>query len=170
MGKASIEALAARGILNGTSKTEFSPAKSITRAEFLYLLVRSLGISTAVDSNFTDVKKDAYYYNEIGAAKKLGITQGSGGLFHPNDKITRQDAMVLTVRAIKILGEQKPQNASDDLLRFNDRNLLASYAADSMEYAVETGLINGSGGCVNPLGNATRAEAAVILYRLFKAR
>jgi hypothetical protein len=169
--KDQIETLAAKGILNGTSKTEYSPARSISRAEFLCLLVRTLGLNAEFDANFSDVGRTAYYYNELGIAKKLGIALGgSGDRFRPNDKITRQDMIVMTVRALEKLGELKPPAAPDTLAKFNDKNLLAQYALSSAEYAVSAGLITGSGDCLNPLGNATRAEAAVILCRLYKSR
>jgi alpha-tubulin suppressor-like RCC1 family protein len=169
--KAPIEALAARGILNGISKTEFYPGRSISRAEFLYMLMRTLGLSNGFKSNFSDVDKNAYYWNELGTAKQLGISLGNGNnQFRPNDKISRQDMMVMTVRAIEKLGELKAQSASDNLARFSDKNLLSAYAADSVEYAVDAGLIKGNKGLLNPLGSSTRAEAAVMLYRLLKSR
>jgi hypothetical protein len=169
--KDQIETLAAKGILNGTSKTEYSPARSISRAEFLCLLVRTLGLRAECEANFSDVDRSAYYYNELGIAKKLGIALGgSGDRFRPNDKITRQDMIVMTVRALEKLGELKPPAAPDTLAKFSDKNLLALYALSSAEYAVSAGLITGSGDCLNPLGNATRAEAAVILCRLYKSR
>jgi hypothetical protein len=44
---------------------------------------------------------------------------------------------------------------------------VADYAADSIAALVKEGLIVGGGGKVNPLGNTTRAEAAVFLYRIY---
>lgn len=165
-----IEALAVRGILNGMSETKFSPGKAITRAEFVCLLVRTLGLSSKFESNFSDVDKKAYYYNEVGIARKYGIAQGDGGRFRPDDRITRQDMMVLTVRALEKSGELKKLDKSNPLSQFSDKKLLAKYAIESAEYAVGTGLIQGNNGRLNPMGYTTRAETAVILYRLFKSR
>ena len=78
--------------------------------------------------------------------------------------------MVLTVRAIEKLGELKAQGALDNLAQFSDENLLSEYAVDSAKYAVNAGLIKGNKEILNPLGSLTRAEAAVMLYRLFKSR
>ncbi|HEX2945657.1 MAG TPA: Ig-like domain-containing protein [Clostridia bacterium] len=168
--EASVEALAVRGILNGMSETKFTPGKAITRAEFVCLLVRTLGLSSSFESNFSDVDRKAYYYNEIGVARKFGIAQGDGGRFRPDDRITRQDMMVLTVRALEKSGELKKLDKSDTLTQFSDKKLLSKYAIESAEYAVSAGLIQGSNGRLNPMGYTTRAEAAVILYRLFKSR
>ena len=40
----------------------------------------------------------------------------------------------------------------------------------AMRWAVSTGLLEGSGGRINPAGRAARAEVAAILTRLCKAR
>jgi hypothetical protein len=45
--------------------------------------------------------------------------------------------------------------------------LVAAYAVNDAASVVREGLIVGSGGNVNPLGNTTRAEAAVFLYRIY---
>ena len=56
-----------------------------------------------------------------------------------------------------------------DLGRFADASKVSSYASDALRWAVAEGIIGGSsdGGrlCLNPQGNATRAEVATILMR-----
>jgi hypothetical protein len=97
----SIEALAAKGIINGTGENTYSPAARITRADYLVLLVRTLGLTADFSDNFDDVKPGAYYYEAVGIAKKLGIAAGSGNnRFNPLEAISRQDMMVLTARAL----------------------------------------------------------------------
>ena len=53
----------------------------------------------------------------------------------------------------------------DNLSRFSDRNEISSYAVSAMNWAVGQGLVKGSGGKLNPKGNATRAQVAAILHR-----
>jgi hypothetical protein len=77
--KKQIEVLASKGILRGTSKKEYAPQINITRADFLYSLIRTLGVDAKLKGNFDDKSKDFYYYQEIGIAKELGITSGTGG-------------------------------------------------------------------------------------------
>ena len=50
---------------------------------------------------------------------------------------------------------------------FGDKDQISSYAIESVALMVEEGYIKGDGKNVNPKGNTTRAEAAVILYRLY---
>jgi hypothetical protein len=166
--KTPIEVLASKGILKGISKNEYAPQTNITRADFLYYLIRTLGVDARVEGNFDDITEDAYYYKEIGIAKELGISSGTGdNKFCPNESITRQDMMVLTEKALRMLKKLEAQGSASDLDRFTDKSLIAAYATDSIASVVKEGLIVGSGGCINPLGNTTRAEAAAFLYRIY---
>jgi len=166
--KQPIEVLASKGILEGTSETEFAPQANITRADFLCYLVRTLGVDAKLEGNFDDINSDEYYYKEIGIAKKLGITTGTGNnRFSPDAGITRQDMMVLTERALRLLNRLKRQALVSGLDEFADRALISDYAAESVAAVVKEGLIVGSGDNINPLGNATRAEVAMFLYRIY---
>lgn len=66
-----------------------------------------------------------------------------------------------------MLNKLQTQGTTEDLQQFSDRGLVASYAVDSVASVVKEGLIIGSGDKINPLGNTTRAEAAVFLYRIY---
>ncbi len=168
--KNQIEILASKGIADGTGKDTFSPGTDITRADFLVMLVRTLGLSASFDTNFVDIKSGTDYYKEIGIAKKLGLTDGDGNnRFNPSSRITRQDMMVLTTRALKML--KLAQTAEPSVLEgFSDRNEISEYAAESMAIMVKERFIEGSGDRINPRGAATRAEAAVFLYRIYSKK
>ena len=49
---------------------------------------------------------------------------------------------------------------------FGDKENISEYAVAPMASMVKAGIIKGSDGNVNPLGNATRAEVAVMCARL----
>ncbi len=166
--KEQIEVLASKGIVRGMSEKEYAPQANITRADFLCFLVRTLGVDAKVNGNFDDINSDSYYYKEIAIAKRLGITSGTGNnRFSPDASITRQDMMVLTERTLRMLSRLKAQVSASDLDKFADKSLVATYAVDSIAALVKEGLIVGGGDNVNPLGNTTRAEAAVFLYRIY---
>ncbi|WP_193774709.1 polysaccharide lyase family 8 super-sandwich domain-containing protein [Vallitalea guaymasensis] len=163
-----IETLAARGIVNGTSETTYSPEQNISRADFLTLLVRTLDLKCEFDSNFNDVDKNAYYYNAIGIAKELGITNGRGNnTFEPNQSITRQDMMILIERSLKIFDKPLNYNGGKDIKDLKDSCNVSGYALSSVDNMIKSGLIQGTDDMLYPLKNTTRAETAVIMYKIF---
>lgn len=168
-----IEVLASKGIIAGTSDElhTFDPDSSVTRADFTVLLVRALGLRGEADSGFKDVHPEDYYYQAVGIAKRLGIAQGQAeGAFNPKERISRQDMMVLTARAIEAAGFQLNSGAAgtaDPLAAFADKGEIAGYARESVAGLVSGKLIAGYDGGIHPLGNATRAETAVLMYRIY---
>lgn len=166
--KKSIEVLASKGIIAGTGGNAYSPTLNITRADYLLLLVRTLGLWAEVEDNYDDVEPGTYYYEGVGIARKLGITLGVGNnRFLPREPITRQDMMVLTVRAMKIAGKLDSTGDLSALNQFGDKSQVASYAGGPIAALVEAGLIMGNKNLIYPLANATRAETAVLMYRIY---
>ncbi|MGG1514444.1 sugar-binding protein [Paenibacillus oryzisoli] len=166
--KDAIEVLVSKGIVNGTTESTYAPGERITRADFLALLVRTLGLEKDVQSNFEDVKSTDYFFTEIGIAKALGITDGIGGnQFQPKQPITRQDMMVLTARAMKLAGKALPAATAHNFAAFSDRGSVSDYAASSVAALVQGGLVQGSGAMLAPQAAASRAEVAVLMYRLY---
>ncbi len=161
-----INAVVAKEILKPATKTNYDPKADITRADFLYGLIRALGLSAKVDGNFDDVTADDYYYNEIAVAKKLGITTGVGGnKINPDEAITRQDMMTMINRALNAAKKNNAESTAD-LSKFADNEKIAAYARDGVSKVVAEGIITGDGKNINPLSNTTRAEAAIVVYRL----
>ena len=166
--KSAIEIMASKGIINGTSETTYNPEKNITRADFMVLLVKTLGLKVKVDSNFADVKKTDYYYEEIGIAKQLGITGGLGdNRFSPKSLLTRQDMMVLIRKALEISGKKTSTSSVAEIGNYKDVSAISPYAQQSVASLIKQGIVKGDGIMVNPKANTTRAEVAVLLYRLY---
>lgn len=166
--KKQIEVLASKGIMDGREGKKFAPAAGITRAEYIGALVRTMGVSAKAEDNFNDVKAGDSYYSEIGIAKKLGITEGTGNnYFDPEMLISRQDMLVLTERALRNLKRISTEGTLNDLEGFSDRKQLAEYAVNSIAALVKEGLIEGSNGKLNLDSDSSRAEAAAFLYRIY---
>ncbi len=164
--KESIYTLKKKGIINGISETEYAPANNIKRGDFILILTRMLSINDAFTKNFADVPASSYYYNAIGSAKVAGIARGSGENFMPENTITRQDLITLAYRAFLAEGYITETNDMSSLDAFADKEKISDYAVAPMAAMVQSGIIKGSDGNVNPLGNATRAEVAVMCARL----
>lgn len=166
--KHEIDVLASRGVINGVSATHYAPERNITRADFTLLLVRALGLSRTIDDNFADIAPHAYYYDGVGVARAYGIIEGRGdNRFYPTDNITRQDMFVIAARALRQLDLLQAESESSILDHYTDNALISNYALLELATLVENGLVEGYDSKLNPLGLATRAEAAVFIYRLF---
>ncbi|MGI6332487.1 MAG: S-layer homology domain-containing protein [Zhaonellaceae bacterium] len=166
--KKAIEVMASKGIISGTGENIYSPTANITRADYLVLLVKTMGLSADFDNNFDDVEASAYYYQAIGIAKKLGIAAGDeNNRFNPRENISRQDMMVLTAKALEKKGLVDSEVSASLLNRFNDQRDIAQYAVQSAATLLKEGLIAGDGGKLRPRTQTTRAEAAAFLYNIY---
>lgn len=163
-----ISALSEKGIIKGVSDSQFAPANNIKRADYMLLLVRMLGLEAEVTENFADVSKDSYYYEALGVAKKLGLSTGVGdNKFNPEASITRQDMFVLAYRILEMQNVEMDSADDTAINAFKDYSNISDYAKDALAKLVKNELVKGSDNSINPIGNATRAETAVFIYRLY---
>lgn len=160
-----INQLAEEGIISGKASNSYQPEANITRAEYLKLLIESLGV-TAEDAvaDFADVSKDAWYYKYVAIANSLGIAEGANGYFSPDAPILRRDMAVLAQRAIKAIDGTL---ASESEAKLVDLNSVADYAKDAVVLLAQAGIINGNEkGEFMPDNYANRAQTAKIIYML----
>lgn len=163
-----IDYLFENDIVSGTGNNNYSPAQNMSRGDFMLMLYRALDLSANTIGKFDDVPKDSYYYKAIGTAKSLGIAKGYDNEFMPKSGITREDAMVLVDRALKTQGKKLSAGKDSDLKAFKDRNEISEYASTSVATLVKAGIIQGSNSKLNPKSFISRAEMAVILYRVLE--
>lgn len=164
-----IDYLANTGVVSGTGNLIYSPSKTLSRADFVLMLYRAYGMEKyASGDNFADVPETAYYAQAVRAARTIGIAAGdSKNNFYPKEKLTRQDAIVLLKRTLDRTGISF-QNG--DLSKFMDGKQVADYAVEPVSALVNAGVIAGTQGKLNPTGDITRAEMAVMLYRALHLR
>jgi beta-glucosidase len=164
-----IENLAAQKIINGYSDGSFKPADNIKRADFVMMLMKAIGedVSNTNGKSFDDVDSGAYYAGAVCTAKNLGIANGNGdGTFSPSSNITRQDMMLLAKNAIEYKTGKKTEGNVSVLDGFNDKAEISAYAQNGLAAMVEAGIINGTGKSIEPKANTTRAQAAVVIYKI----
>ncbi|MFC3799503.1 InlB B-repeat-containing protein [Cohnella sp. GCM10012308] len=161
-----IKSLAAKQIVNGTTDTEFSPNRSVSRAEFAALLTRSLGLQSTGTNPFKDVKGDAWYAEAVTAVYEAGIVTGRDPqTFEPAKTITRQEAAVMLMRAYAFRSGNRGVPAAG--AAFSDQANISAWARDAVSQASALGLLKGKGANVfMPQTSLTRAEAAQIVYTL----
>lgn len=162
-----IQALAAKGIIKGLDANTFAPTKTVTRAEFVTMLVRALNLTNSgATSSFNDVKQGAWYTDSIAIAVNAGIVQGSGnGKFEPGREVTREEMAIMIANALKDRLQPIDKNAA--LSKFADKSSIAPYAQEAIAQLTQLGIVNGvDGGKFAPKGIANRAQAAVIIFRM----
>jgi uncharacterized repeat protein (TIGR02543 family) len=161
--ESAIAALAERNIIGGRTDGSFDPSGKVNRAEFVTMVVKSFDFRIGENVKpFTDVLNDAWYKNyvEIGTSNNL-INGVGNGMFAPNKSISRQDLCVILFNALKKLNVVLPEATDHD---FPDDASIAGYAKEAVYAFKDLGIVNGgTGGKMNPIASATRAEAAVII-------
>ncbi|USB32693.1 S-layer homology domain-containing protein [Paenibacillus sp. YPG26] len=159
---------AARGIALGTGQGEFSPNESLTRGQFLVMLMRAYGIQEdhTLSDNFSDAGH-TYYTSYLASAKKLGITTGIGdNKFAPDSEITRQDMFTLVYRVLESLQQLPERTSSQSIKDYNDGAKISPYASEALNALIQAGMIKGDKGNLHPANGTTRAELAQMLYNL----
>jgi len=164
--KESIQMLYNNGAISGKSATEFMPNDIITREEFVAITVRAFKLTGDATVDFKDVGHNAWYYEYIKAAMNHGIITGeSENSFGVGKKITREQIAAIVYRLLAKQG-------LDDVgakIEFADAQDISEYAKEAVSILVKKQIINGYGdNTFKAKNNATRAEAAVILARVYE--
>ena len=117
-------------------------------------------LTATVGDMFSDVAEDQWYYDYVLEAAELGIVKGNpDGTFKPNDKVTRADFALMTVRMLGV-DEDGLEFTTTAFTDVNDE----TYNAAAIQYCAEKGLIGGDGdGKFRPNDSITRQEAAKII-------
>lgn len=163
-----ILALADKGIISGKAENIFAPDDPVKREEFVKMLIGAMGLSGEEysDKGFSDVPSDAWYAPFVNLASEYGIVTGrDNGTFGVGDNITRQDMAVMLYRALQSRGADV--NVTD--ITFDDGDDISDYAKDAVSVLFNAGAINGVGdNKFDPMGTATRAQAAKVIYSVLE--
>lgn len=169
--KAAIDDLAGRLVIQGQASNTFNPKGDITRAEFATILVKALGIPmTQTALPFNDVKSQDWFAGAVSAAYGSGLISGlDAHTFAPNKKISRQEAMAMLTRAMKLAGMSTDAPAGNPLAGFSDKGQVSEWAADAVAVMIKNGIFTGDNNhALRPTANISRAETAVIVERLLQ--
>lgn len=153
--------LYSQNVVEGNSERNFDPNNYITRAEFLKISLLHLGyrVYSVQSAEFDDIEPGDWYYQYITFARSKGFVNGyEDGGFHPNDYITRGEAIVMIMNIAGI----STYNASYSTIRFHDV-WTNDWFANAVGLATDYGIIQGyTDNTFRPYDNIRRAEAAVV--------
>ncbi len=160
--------LAKKGIINGKEDGIFAPEDNITRAEFVAIIARSVGVGKdqIAKAEYSDVTVADWFAPYVTWAKEKGIVSGyEDGSFAPNKEITREELCTMIVRTLTAYN-LAPEKAE---LSFADANTTSDWAKESIASLAKLGIVSGKGdNQFAPLDNATRAESAKIITGMYK--
>lgn len=101
-----INALYQKGVVGGDGFGNFYPEDDITRVEYIKMLCVALGITATGGSvTYSDVPRDHWGYSYICVAVAKGWATGEGGMFRPDQPITRAEATKITNIALGRTGD-----------------------------------------------------------------
>jgi len=167
-GEASILEAAEKRIVTGYPDGTFRPDQAVTRAEFLVMLVRTLGLEGGLEAlPFVDEGKIGSWAKEaVATAVQKGIVAGyEDGSFRPDAPITRAEMAVMLAKALGL------EYRAETRTGFADDREIPAWAKDAAEALRQQGIVQGrDGNRFAPQHVTTRAEAAVVFLNIMKHR
>lgn len=154
-----------RGLFQGTGPGTFSPNDDMNRGMLATVLHRMAGgPEGGYRGSFSDVPEGQWYTPGVEWAAAVGIVNGVTALtFAPNQSITREQIAVMMYRYAAAFDFDV--TGRGNLREFSDGTLVSDYARNAVAWAVEAGILQGSGGALQPGQNARRCEVATMLMR-----
>ena len=172
---AAIDWAVSNKVLNGIGDTSLMmPNGDVTRAQMAAILWNVEGNpEVAYGGEFSDVADGDWFEGAVAWACSKGLFVGYEGsdCFGPNDVLTREQAAAVLMRWSGMRGEDTSARA--DLSAFSDASDVDAWAKECMSWAVAEGVINGvekddGSRELQPLGTATRAQAAALMMNLIE--
>ncbi|MFB0920346.1 MAG: S-layer homology domain-containing protein, partial [Oscillospiraceae bacterium] len=172
--KAAINDMGSRMVVTGIGSSTYEPDRSITRAEFAAVVVRALGLQKGTtESAFDDVTMTDWFNGYVDTATAYSLITGyDSASYGPNDTITREQAMAIIARAMKLTGlstSLTDGEVSALLANYADGAAVSDYAKTSTAICLKTGVVTGSSAtALSPKAYVTRAEVAVMVQRMLQ--
>lgn len=162
-----VSAAVDNGLLYGKGNGIIDPNGNLTRAEMAAIINRAFGCYKTADiSQYKDVTKNAWYYNDVALAVQMGTYNGRSNVsMAPDAPITRQEAMTVVARALQLDLERY---GKADLSKFSDRGQISNWALPYVKAMVGADYIHGRTSGLSPQDSITRAEFAQIFYNILK--
>jgi hypothetical protein len=178
--KSQIEQAIAKGYVTGYPNGTFKPDAPVTRAQFITMLVRALGLEHGPEGS-------TWYTTYVKAAKEAAIYQGEADFaeWNMNKEISREHMAWLAVRAadeslvtVESSGITKqattnhwPMSATKNVINRTEAEMLDYYHGFLTSESFKKGILLGFGG--NEIGlerTTTRAQSVTVIERILDIR
>ena len=162
-----VMACAEKGLVSGVGNNQFAPDKTMTRVEFITVVVRYLYPDTIKNYDGDKSQWWTFYYNiaiQEGLIKTTEFTAADMSV-----GMSRQEMALVISRALAELGQTPDKIVSSS--KIPDYATIGSYYKDAVRVTYTAGIISGtdSSGTFSPMGTLTRGQACTVLYRLTEA-
>lgn len=158
-----------KDIMPTDAKGYFNPNNSVTRVEFVHSLLKVLSndnLNVKIKNQFTDVSSSDGYYADVLRSQQLGLVYGyPDNTFKPNRVLSRAEVTSIMSHITKDLNSD-----TSVLKRFSDYISIPNWAKYPYAKTIAYGLYVNypDENVLNPNTDLTRAEAAVLLYKLYQ--
>ena len=158
--------------MTGLDETTFEPDAPLSRAQFASVIYRLAGEpEVSFKNTFSDVPAGKWFSEAVLWAYENDIVAGLGdGVFGSYDSITREQMARMLMEFARV--QNYSTDEREDFAKFADASQVSRWATEYMRWAVGSGIISGSTEdgkyYMNPKGQATRAECAVMLTKFIQ--
>ncbi|MEN6461558.1 MAG: S-layer homology domain-containing protein [Syntrophomonas sp.] len=154
-----INKLVKSGVISGYPDGTFKPDKTISRAEFVTIIVRAFKLPPKAGKVFADTANH-WAKDSIATAAAYGIVNGYNSTkFGPDDNITREQMAVILDKALKLNNAAGGKN-------FIDQAKISTWAKDAVVRVNQNGIFAGyPDKSFKPKASAARAEAATVILK-----
>ncbi|MCH5211759.1 MAG: S-layer homology domain-containing protein [Oscillospiraceae bacterium] len=178
-----IRAMADAGYVHGYDDGTFKPDNQVTKLEGIALFARAMGSDTEITPENTEVLELAHSQYDS-ALKSYSLSWGDDEATYllyknalsisdldtylkgdlKNQPLTRGEAAVIITKAMG--GGQSLKQVSSITVDYADKSSIPSNVLPYVDYVTEQGIMNGIDDEFQPGGTVTRAQIAVMLYRV----
>ncbi len=157
-------------LVNGMGNNMYMPENSVTRAEFITMMVRGCGFMEYPyeDGTFADVASSDWFSTNVMTAKEKGIIPPemvSDGNFYPSAQLTREEMCAIATLAFSSSTHRDiPVAGTTSIFTDLSDGPYLSYIDKAIGLRITNGM---SADTFAPKANITRAQAAAILRRVF---
>lgn len=167
-----IDRVVSAGLMNKDASGNFNADGLVSRADLAMILVKTFGLerrktAQKPDREVPDVPKSYWAYSAIQTALKTGTMSGyRDGMFFPNQRVTRAEALAIFAQAYGVFQFPEP-SISEILANYPDAGEIPNWARKSLATALYEGFVNIdlATNKINPLKPMTRGDIAYALIK-----
>ncbi len=165
--------LTKKGIIKGYPDNTFRPDETVTRAEFVTMLVKLLNMNSSTEAKlpYSDMSKKHWAYKNIKISNDAGLIKGyPDGTFKPENTVKKAEVMSIISKISNINYNLSNKEVNAVLNSYFDKDYIPKWAVLSTAKALKENLVSNHAFSEFVLAdkNSTRSEVASMLYNVYK--